>query len=924
MFDLGHSLWKTSGRRPAVRQQWVAMPNGREMTEPREDHRLVGTGPALASWGLVRSLVAVSILNLFVIAITSFVLMRSCEQERDKTILVADNLSRELDENLSQLIDKIDLTLLAVADEAERQVAAGGIDRRLFESALARHDGRLPEAIGLRVSNAEGQIKYAVSHVEASNVDVSDREYFTRQRDNPNAGLFISAPFVGQLFPHPQIIFSRRYRAADGTFAGIVSAAVAIDSLSTILSTVNPGPRGNVSLWDDRLNLMARYSRIPIPDMAAAKPSPSLAELIREGADPTTYHTNSGADGVERQYFLRKVSRWPLYLTVGLADDDFMVGWWREVIYLSCLTGLFMLGSVAAFVTFHRAMRALQTGEERYRALFSHMQAGFSLREIITDDDGRPVDCRFLVVNQPFLDILGLRSEDVVGKTLTEACPDTARDATDWIAIYSKVVLTGESVRFESFGEASRRWVEVTAYRTAPQQFAVLLNDITERKQAEQKIQELAYFDGLTKLPNRRLLMDRLSQALIAGARSKRKGGLLFVDLDDFKMLNDTFGHGAGDLLLQQVARRLTSSVREGDTVARLGGDEFVVMLEDLNENPPDAAAQIKVVGEKILAALSQPYVLSSREHQSTASIGAALFGETRESLSDLLKRADIAMYQAKSAGRNTLRFFDPALQAAVKARAMMEEALRQAIRRAEFRLYYQPQVDRGSLIGAEALIRWQHPERGIVLPDEFIPLAEETGLILPLGQWVLETACRQIATWAGRKETRQINLAVNVSARQFRQADFVDQVLRVLERTTADPHNLKLELTESMLVDNVEDVIVKMTALKSRGLSFSLDDFGTGYSSLSYLRRLPLDQLKIDQSFVKEVLADLNSGAIAQTIIALGQTMGLSVIAEGVETEEQRDFLTQLGCPAFQGYLLSRPVPVEEFERLMNTRFQA
>jgi diguanylate cyclase (GGDEF)-like protein/PAS domain S-box-containing protein len=565
------------------------------------------------------------------------------------------------------------------------------------------------------------------------------------------------------------------------------------------------------------------------------------------------------------------------------------------------------------------AQQELRASEERYRSLFAHMRTGFTLREIITDEAGRPVDCRFLAVNEAFLARRGFRSEDVVGKTLTEIYPDTARDPTDWIAIFGEVALTGKAVHFEAFGVASQQWMEVTAYQTAPRQFAVLLNDISERKQAEQKIQELAYFDGLTKLPNRRLLIDRLGQALIAGARSKRKGGLLFVDLDDFKTLNDTFGHGEGDLLLQQVAQRLTSSVREGDTVARLGGDEFVVMLEDLSENPPDAAAQIKIVGEKILAALNQPYVVSSQEHHSTASIGAALFGETRDSLDDLLKRADIAMYQAKSAGRNTLRFFDPALQAAVKARAVMEEALRQAINRGEFLLYYQPQVDRGSLIGAEALIRWKHPKRGMVLPGEFIPLAEETGLILPLGRWVLETACGQIAAWAGRKETRHFNIAVNVSARQFRQADFVDQVLRVLERTTADPHNLKLELTESMLVDNVEDVIAKMTALKSRGLSFSLDDFGTGYSSLSYLKRLPLDQLKIDQSFVRDVLADLNNGAIAQTIIALSQTMGLSVIAEGVETEEQRDFLARLGCPAFQGFLFSRPVPVEELEWLMN-----
>jgi diguanylate cyclase (GGDEF)-like protein len=412
--------------------------------------------------------------------------------------------------------------------------------------------------------------------------------------------------------------------------------------------------------------------------------------------------------------------------------------------------------------------------------------------------------------------------------------------------------------------------------------------------------------------------MDRLGQALIASSRNGRHGGLLFVDLDDFKTLNDTFGHAEGDLLLRQVARRLTASVREGDTVARLGGDEFVVILEGLSQESSEAAAQITAVGDKILAALGQPYVLSSQEHQSTASIGATLFGEMRESLDDLLKRADIAMYQAKSAGRNALRLFDPALQAAVIARSALEESLRQAIKRKEFLLYYQPQVDRGCLIGAEALLRWRHPRRGIVSPGEFISLAEETGLILPLGDWVLDAACRQIAAWASRPETRHITLAVNVSARQLRQPGFVEQVIEVIGRTQANPQNLKLELTESMVVDNVEDVIAKMTALKGHGVSFSLDDFGTGYSSLSYLQRLPLDQLKIDQSFVRNVPADLNSGAIAQTIIALGRTMGLSVIAEGVETVEQRDYLARLGCHAYQGYLFGRPEPIEEFTRSM------
>jgi diguanylate cyclase (GGDEF)-like protein len=392
---------------------------------------------------------------------------------------------------------------------------------------------------------------------------------------------------------------------------------------------------------------------------------------------------------------------------------------------------------------------------------------------------------------------------------------------------------------------------------------------------------------------------------------------LLFIDLDNFKTLNDTLGHDKGDLLLQQVARRLTACVREGDTVARLGGDEFMVILEDLSKRAHEAAAQTETIGEKILYALNLPYDLSGHEFHSTPSIGVALFTNHQNSIDELMKRADLAMYQAKAAGRNTLRFFDPEMQAVVNARAGLEKDLRNGLQQNQLRLYYQAQVDsKGTLTGAEALVRWQHPERGLVSPAEFIPLAEETGLILPLGHWVLETACHQLASWAAAENTSRLTIAVNVSARQLHQADFVAQVMAVLKATGASPHALKLELTESLLLDDIEEIILKMAELKAMGVGFSLDDFGTGYSSLSYLKRLPLDQLKIDQSFVRDLLTDPNDAAIARTVIALTQSFGLSVIAEGVETAEQRDFLASQGCHAYQGYFFGRPLPLADFER--------
>jgi diguanylate cyclase (GGDEF)-like protein len=449
--------------------------------------------------------------------------------------------------------------------------------------------------------------------------------------------------------------------------------------------------------------------------------------------------------------------------------------------------------------------------------------------------------------------------------------------------------------------------------------YVATLTDITQRKRAEAEINQLAFYDQLTGLPNRRLLTDRLRQALATRARHQRHGALLFIDLDNFKALNDTLGHDKGDILLHQVAQRLVTGVRACDTVARLGGDEFVVMLDDLSENAQDAAAQTETVGEKILAALNQTYLISAREHHSTASIGITLFREHTESVDELMKRADTAMYQAKAAGRNTLRFFDHDMQVAVTTRAALEVDLRRAIKEQQFLIYYQAQLDsRGRVLGAEALLRWPHPERGLVSPAEFIPLAEDTGLILPLGQWVLKTACERLALWASRPELADLSLAVNVSARQFHHRDFVEQVLAALARSGANPQRLKLELTESLLVHDMDDIIVKMTALKAKGVGFSLDDFGTGYSSLSYLKRLPLDQLKIDQSFVRDILTDTDDAAIARMIIVLGESLGLTVIAEGVESDAQRDFLATHGCRAYQGYLFCRPLPVEGFEEFV------
>ncbi|MFZ2855358.1 MAG: EAL domain-containing protein [Rhodocyclaceae bacterium] len=524
-----------------------------------------------------------------------------------------------------------------------------------------------------------------------------------------------------------------------------------------------------------------------------------------------------------------------------------------------------------------------------------------------------------LRVNRAFSEITGYQSNEAVGKT--PALLSSGHHAPAfYVAMRESIEQSGswqgEIWNRRKNGEVFPEWLTITAVKDGEGKIThhvSTLTDITQRKAAEDEIEHLAFYDPLTHLPNRRLLIDRLHQAIVASTRSQCEGALLFIDLDDFKTLNDTLGHHNGDLLLRQVAQRLTNCVREGDTVARLGGDEFMVILEDLSKRSHEAAAQTETIGEKILYALNQPYDLGGNEYTSTPSIGVTLFTDHQNSVDELMKRADLAMYQAKNAGRNTLRFFDPEMQASVNARVALERDLRHGLQQDQLLLYYQAQVDgNGILTGAEALVRWQHPEHGLISPAEFIPLAEETGLIIPLGHWVLETACKQLARWASATKTAHLTIAVNVSARQFHQADFVAEVLEVLKETGANPKLLKLELTESLLLDDIEDMIAKMTALKSRGVGFSLDDFGTGYSSLSYLKRLPLDQLKIDQSFVRDLLTNASDAAIAQTIVALAGSLGMNVIAEGVETEAQRVFLAGLGCHAWQGYLFGRPGPVE------------
>lgn len=646
---------------------------------------------------------------------------------------------------------------------------------------------------------------------------------------------------------------------------------------------------------------------------AVAKGRDDLRHLVEEGYSRITKEERAA---IERRWLGEKLS------------FGFWSGVTRYAGYALLCVALLIMALAAWNRTLRRRVRArtrelsstvrsLQETERRFRALFEQANDA-----ILITQGATVLDC-----NHRAETLFGGPRDRIVGATPLSFSPVVQPDGQKSSELLQEMLASaeaGEVVVFE--------WQHVRAdgilfdveVSLGSVDFGgkvclqAIVRDTTERKQAEERNTHLAFFDHLTDLPNRRLLQDRLKQAMANSLRSGHYGALLLIDLDHFKTLNDTLGHDMGDLLLLQVAQRLTASVREEDTVARLGGDEFVVMLVSLSESQSGAASQAELIGSKIIAALNRTYGLGEVSYHITPSIGASVFLGQQTATDALLKQADLAMYKAKNAGRNTLRFYDPDMARDLLKRASLESDLREAVQKSQFVLHYQAQMTGNQATGAEVLLRWQHRERGLVFPGEFISQIEESGLILPVGQWVLETACKQLAEWATQPEMSHLTLSVNISARQFDHEDFVDQVLMALERSGANPRRLKLELTESLFVENVESTIVKMNTLKAKGVGFSLDDFGIGYSSLAYLKRLPLDQLKIDQSFIRDILTDPNDAAIAKMVVVLADSLGLTVIAEGVETEAQRKVLAQHGCHACQGYLFSRPVPLDAFELLV------
>jgi diguanylate cyclase (GGDEF)-like protein/PAS domain S-box-containing protein len=562
---------------------------------------------------------------------------------------------------------------------------------------------------------------------------------------------------------------------------------------------------------------------------------------------------------------------------------------------------------------------ALKSSEARFKHI--NEATGAYIWEVTSD-------AIYTFITGQVLAVKGRTSEELLGRSPFEFMPDDDIESTRRIvqkAIDTKG--TFELAHSNVAADGSILWEEVRGTVILDVEDNVIgLHgtgiSINERKEAEAQIERLAFYDPLTNLPNRRLFLDRLQQDLTLAARQENFGALLYLDLDHFKTINDALGHSVGDTLLQQVAKRLGLQLRAADTVARLGGDEFVILLPELDQTSDLSAKQAYKVAQKIRETLCIPFDLDGHEYTISSSIGITLFPEPDQTTDIVLKQADSAMYKSKNDGRNTISFYVPSMQIEANARLTLEKNLRQAISQNELELYYQIQVnEQDTVIGAEALLRWNHPENGIVRPDIFIPLAEETGLIFDIGDWVLYSACQQMNQWTDDCVGKLPQLSINVSSRQFRQVDFIEKVLQIIEQTGANPNHLVLEITEGIIIENIQDTIYKMLSLKETGLSFSIDDFGVGYSSLSYLRQLPLDELKIDRTFIQDIETDPSSAAIVETIISMAQHMELGVIAEGVENQIQIEFLKNKGCLSYQGHYFSHPIPAKEFTDLLKTR---
>ena len=919
------------------------------------------------SWDSIKTRVTLSALGAFLLGLGLLAFFTTRILERDISQLIADTqaatveqmalqLDRELGGRLTALervAAGIDSDVLAQTDDVQAFLEAQPLLQDLFNVSVLAVDRR---GVGI------ADVPYRPERVGVSFRDRVDAITTALDEGRPSIG----RPIVGASTGHPLIPLATPILASDGTVIGALGGAIDL-SQPNFFSDLMQASYAKSGVY----SIVSKSERRIV---TSSNPEFIMRDLPPPGQEPLLDQAISGADGAGRYRTLAGVET---FATIRhLQVTDWFVAALIPVdeafapitsaqhrmllltLLISVLTGVLIwsmlrlqlqpmintvkvLGTMsgsnpsplhklgltgrteidALIIAFNRLLHDVnihQQENRRFRTIADIAVYG----NAISDLDGK-----LIYINRFFATVHGYERDELIGRNLSifHASDQLEPVQANLDRLLSDGHFPPQDI-WHMHRDGSRfpmlmSGVLLNDSAGQPEYFAISAIDITEQKKFEARIQHLAYFDPLTELPNRRLFHDRLCHALIGARRSGRYGALVFLDIDQFQRLNDTRGHDAGDKLLIETAERTRSSMRESDTVARMGGDEFVVMLEDLSRRAEEAALYTRQVAEKLRLVLAKPYAIDGVQYHCSASIGLVLFNGQDESVDSLLRQADLAMYKAKESGRNTVRFFDPGMQTALDERTTLEYDLRSALARGQLSLHYQAQVDAaGRVVGAEALLRWQHPEHGMVAPDRFIKLAEESGLIVPIGLWVMASACRQIAAWSQHPGMDQLHVAVNVSAREFRSEQFVDQVHQVLTETGADPSRLRIELTESMILDDVDATLEKMQILQAVGIEFALDDFGTGYSSLSYLTRLPLHTLKIDRSFVRNLPMVQSDAIIAQTIINMAKNLEIEVLAEGVENTEQRAFLAAHGCPLYQGYLFCRPLPLADFEHYCAT----
>ena len=862
---------------------------------------------------LLRLVAIVAVLNAIVIALACLALHKSRVRYEDRAQTAATNIALFQERDIATTVEQVDLVLQTIADQVLLTESEPALDGDALDAFILRQGARLPALHGLRITNARGDVLHGLGMIKGSHANLADRPYFTQLARDPHAGIVISRPLVSRVSGEWEIVLARRIDRRDGAFGGVVYATIPLQYFVDKFAAIDLGAHGIVGLRDADLGVIARWPSIRTigQDVGTRTVSPGLRDAVAAGKSSGTFSGQSGSDNVLRTLSFRRVGQLPMYIVVGLAKADYLADWNVELLRAIALGSLFALVTFAFTLTLHRSWRrreadvgALAAQERKFRQLLDSSPDGL----VIADAQGL-----ITLVNRNAERMFGHAADALVGRPLHVLLP----------ARFAGFSLTAPTAGAGTDGMTPPRdlWAVTKAGREFPVGISVsaiatdqgglvaaAIRDMTERHASARHIEYLAHHDALTGLPNRAVMEARFEQAVADAGRSGTQVALMFLDLDSFKTVNDSLGHPVGDELLKGVARRLGQFARASDIVSRQGGDEFLIVFTGLV-----SGSDIGLAAERLMQQFKAPFAVEGHEIATSLSVGIALYPQDGADFSTLLKKADIAMYQAKAAGRDAYRLFGDHMHVEAVGRHRIRNALHHAIERGEFMLHFQPQIDlrTNQVIGAEALLRWNQAEMGSVPPVDFIPVAEESGLIVPIGAWVLEEACRQAVAW--QKPGRPpLSVAVNISAVQFTRGDLEETVRRALASSGLAPALLELELTESILIRNVDSVLATVMRLKRLGVMLSIDDFGTGYSSLTYLKRFAVDKLKIDQSFIRDLVTDAESGAIVQAIVQMARSLNLKTVAEGIEDDGVLAHLRTLDCDQGQGYGIARPMPAQ------------